>query len=133
MQALLRKIEPYLYLLPALLLVGGLLLYSVAHTFGHQLYRLGFDYPASFSWACKTTLTPSVILLSPGRSANTLIWTGGSLLLPVAGGLLLAVVLERIPRAARLENADLSARRYCRQPWSPLFWSYVYTNNGVLE
>ena len=32
-RTLLRTIEPYLYLLPALLLVGGLLLYSVAHTF----------------------------------------------------------------------------------------------------
>ena len=130
-QALFRKIEPYLYLLPALLLVGGLLLYSVAHTLAISFTDWDLITPPRFVGLQNyidairdPTFTRSF--------SNTLIWTGGSLLLPVAGGLLLAVVLERIP-GQRVLKTLIYLPAILSTTVVAAIWSYVYTNNGVLE
>ena len=131
MQALFRKAEPYLYLLPALLLVGGLLLYSVAHTAVISFTDWDLITPPRFVGLQNyidairdPTFTRSF--------TNTLVWTGGSLLLPVAGGLLLAVVLERIP-GQRVLKTLIYLPAILSTTVVAAIWSYVYTNNGVLN
>lgn len=128
-QSWLRLAEPYLYLIPALALVGGLLLYSAVHTIiisftdwdlitqprfiGIQNYAAIFRDP-SFSRAF----------------VNTLYWTGGSLLLPVCGGLLLAVILENLPGQGVLKILIYLPATLAAVVVS-VVWSYIYALNGV--
>ena len=130
-QALFRKAEPYLYLLPALLLVGGLLLYSVAHTVAISFTDWDLISPPRFVGLQNyidairdPTFTRSF--------TNTLAWTVGSLLLPVGGGLLLAVVLERIP-GQRVLKTLIYLPAILSTTVVAAIWSYIYSNNGVLN
>ena len=130
-QAVFRKIEPYLYLLPALLLVGGLLLYSVAHTLAISFTDWDLITPPRFVGL--QNYVDAIRDPTFTRSfSNTLIWTGGSLLLPVGGGLLLAVLLERIP-GQRVLKTLIYLPAILSTTVIAAIWSYVYTNNGVLN
>lgn len=131
MQALFRKTEPYLYLLPALLLVGGLLLYSVAHTLAISF--TDWDLITSPRFVGLQNYIDAIRDPIFTRSfTNTLMWTGGSLLLPVGGGLLLAVVLERIP-GQRVLKILIYLPAILSTTVVATIWSYIYSNNGVLN
>ena len=107
-QALFRKTEPYLYLLPALLLVGGLLLYSVAYTFAISFTDWDLISPPRFVGL--QNYIDAIRDPTFKRSfTNTLVWTGGSLLLPVGGRPAAGGSFGAYPRAEGLENSYLSA------------------------
>jgi ABC-type sugar transport system permease subunit len=130
-RVLFRKLEPYLYLLPGLLLVGGLLHYSVLQTFGVSFTNWNLISPPEFTGIdnyINVVRDPTFV-----RSlTNTLMWTGGSLLLPVAGGLILAVFLERIP-GQRVIKVMIYLPATLAATVVAVIWSYVYSNNGVLN
>ena len=131
LRVLFRKLEPYLYLLPGLVLVGGLLHYSVIHTIGISFTNWNLISPPQFTGIdnyINVVRDPTFV-----RSfTNTLMWTGGSLLLPVAGGLILAVVLERIP-GQRVIKVMVYLPATLAATVVAVIWSYVYSNNGVLN
>lgn len=130
-KALFHKLEPYLYLLPGLLLVGGLLHYSVLQTFGVSFTNWNLISPPQFTGIdnyINVVRDPTFV-----RSlTNTLMWTGGSLLLPVAGGLILAVFLERIP-GQRVIKVMIYLPATLAATVVAVIWSYVYSSNGVLN
>ena len=105
---LFRKIEPYLYLLPALLLVGGLLLYSVAHTFAISFTDWDLITPPRFAGlqnyidAIRDPDFHQVVLEHVDLDWRELAAAGRGRL--AAGG-----GIGANPRAAGLENAHLSA------------------------
>jgi ABC-type sugar transport system permease subunit len=88
-----RKLTPYLYLLPALACVGFLLLVPMVRTF---LYSFT-DYRGLVSWTFVGLENYVRFVRDPTflRSfANTLIWVVATLAFPVCGGLLIAVALN---------------------------------------
>ena len=90
---MLRKLSPYLYLLPALAFVGFLLLVPMVRTF---LYSFT-DYRGLVSWKFIGLENYARFLKDPTflRSfGNTLIWVAATLAFPVCGGLLIAVALN---------------------------------------
>ena len=89
-------IGPYLYILPALLLVSIMLLLPVFFTLGISFTK--WDLLSDPQWVgfaqYQKVFQSSKFLTSLG---NTLLWTVGTMLFPVLLGLLLAVALERVP------------------------------------
>jgi multiple sugar transport system permease protein len=127
----LAAVHSYLYVLPALLLVAALLLYPV-------IYTVAISFT---EWDLVTT--PQLVGLEQYRSvasdpafvqsfANTLLWTAGTLILPVLGGLLLAVWLERLP-GQRVWKVAIYLPHVLAATVVAVVWQYVYANEGVLN
>ncbi len=96
LQHRLRAFGPYLYLMPALAMVGGLLLYSAVQTV--IVSFTDWDLITAPQFIGLQNYIDIVRDPTFGQAfGNTLYWTGGSLLLPVGGGLLLAVLLKICP------------------------------------
>lgn len=91
-----HRVGDYSFLLPALFLVGTLLLASGVFTavISFTSWNLiGSPEPVGLDNYSRVLSDPTV----QNSLRNTLIWVVGSLLLPVLGGLLLAVFLESVP------------------------------------
>jgi ABC-type sugar transport system permease subunit len=92
------RISPYLFLLPAVALVAGFLLWPFARTL--YLSFTDYDGSSSPSWVgfdnYRALLDDRVL---NDAFVNTLIWVLGTLLLPVGIGLLIAVLSFDLPRA----------------------------------
>jgi multiple sugar transport system permease protein len=125
------RVSPYLFLLPALILVGGLLLWPFVRT----LYLSFTDYSGSGSatWVGLDnydTLIHDRVLSD--AMTNTLLWVIGTLLLPVGIGLLIAVI-----------SFDLPAATFMRLPFLipyalsgtaiGVMWEFMLRSNGALN
>lgn len=91
-----HRVGDYGFLFPALVLVGTLLLASGVFTAiisFTQWNLIGSPKPVGVDNYTRVLSDPTV----QNSLLNTLIWVAGSLLLPVFGGLLLAVFLESVP------------------------------------
>jgi multiple sugar transport system permease protein len=92
------RISPYLFLLPAVALVAGFLLWPFARTL--YLSFTDYDGSSSPSWVgfdnYRALLVDRVL---NDAFVITLIWVLGTLLLPVGIGLLIAVLSFDLPRA----------------------------------
>jgi len=89
-------VEPYLYLLPAVLFVGVFLLYPAAYTFYISFTKWdGLNPPQFIGLQNYFQIVKEPVFQTSLR--NTLIWVVATLLFPVLLGLLLAVFVNRIP------------------------------------
>lgn len=124
-------VNPYLYVAPALLLVVALLLYPVAYTVAISFTDWNLVAAPRFVGFEKYR---SVALDPAFRRSfeNTLLWTGGTLILPVLGGLLLAVGMERVP-AQRLWKVAIYLPHVLAATVVGVVWNYIYLNEGVLN
>ncbi|NMB24092.1 MAG: sugar ABC transporter permease [Firmicutes bacterium] len=95
MKQALNKIAPYLYVVPALLLVGGFLLAPMLYTLRLSFTEYDLMMPPKFIGLAnyRNLLTEPNFLTSV---TNTFIWMIGTLLLPVGLGLFIAVIVNRI-------------------------------------
>lgn len=90
------RVEPYLYMAPAVLFVAVFLLYPAVYTIVISLTKWdGLTPPVFVGLKNYFQIVQSPIFRS--SLTNTLIWVVGTLLLPVALGLLLALMVNRIP------------------------------------
>lgn len=90
------RIEPYLYMAPAVLFVAVFLLYPAVYTIAISLTKWdGLTPPVFVGLKNYFQIVQSPIFRT--SLTNTLIWVVGTLLLPVALGLLLALMVNRIP------------------------------------
>ncbi len=126
-----RRIAPYLFLLPAIVLVGGWLLWPFART----AYLSSTEYDglgeATFvSVDNYTRLMRDPVLID--SLTNTLFWVIGTLLLPVGIGLLIAVL-----------TFDLTGGALYRLPFLipyaisgtavGVMWEFMLRSNGALN
>lgn len=90
------RIEPYLYLSPALIVVGVFLLYPVVYTLYISLTKWDGLTPPVFIGLQNYV---QVFKASIFRTSflNSVLWVAATLALPVALGLLLALLVNRIP------------------------------------
>lgn len=89
-------IEPYLYMLPALVFVGVFLLYPAAYTLYISLTKWdGLTAPRFIGLQNYVQIIHEPVFRT--SFTNTLIWVLATLLFPVALGLLLAIAVNRIP------------------------------------
>ncbi len=93
---LLKRTEPYFYMLPAILFVGVFLLYPAAYTVYVSFTRWdGLNPPEFIGLQNYIQLTNEAVF---GTSLlNTVIWVVATLVFPVLLGLVLAVFVNRIP------------------------------------
>jgi multiple sugar transport system permease protein len=91
-----RRVEPFLYMLPAILFVAVFLLYPAAYTFYVSFTRWdGLNPPVFIGLQNYIQLTQESVF---GTSLlNTVIWVVATLIFPVLLGLALAVFVNRIP------------------------------------
>ena len=90
------RVEPYLYMTPAVLFVAVFLLYPAAYTIVISLTKWdGLTPPVFVGLKNYVQIVQEPIFRT--SLTNTLIWVVGTLLLPVALGLLLALMVNRIP------------------------------------
>jgi multiple sugar transport system permease protein len=92
----LRRVSAYLYILPALLLTTGILLYPIAFTTGLSLFRWDLLRPAVFVGLDNYAQLLRDPFLASSFS-NTLYWVVGTLVLPVGFALLFALLLNHVP------------------------------------
>lgn len=91
-----ERVEPYVYMLPALVFVGIFLLYPAVYTFYISLTKWdGLTPPVFIGFQNYVKVVGDAIFRT--SFTNSVIWVIATLLLPVAFGLLLAVVVNRIP------------------------------------
>ena len=95
-RSLWRRVEPYVYMLPAILFVVIFLLYPAAYTFYISLTEWdGLNPPEFVGLDNYLQMFKEPVF---GTSVyNTVIWVIATLLFPVGLGLLLAVFVNRIP------------------------------------
>jgi multiple sugar transport system permease protein len=86
----------YLYVLPALLLTAGILLYPIVYTTGISFFRWDLLHPAVFVGLDNYAHLLHDPFLSSSFS-NTLYWVVGTIVLPVGFALLFALLLNRVP------------------------------------
>jgi multiple sugar transport system permease protein len=92
----LRTLSAYLYVLPALLLTTGILLYPIAFTTGLSLFRWDLLHRAVFiGFDNYAQLLRDPFLAS--SFSNTLYWVVGTMVLPVGFALLFALLLNHLP------------------------------------
>lgn len=127
----LTTISPYLYVLPALLLVGALLLYPVVYTIAISFTEWDLVSDPAFVGLEKYRSVAGDPAFSQSF-LNTLLWTAGTLILPVLGGLLLAVWLERLP-GQRLWKVAIYLPHVLAATVVGVVWQYMYANEGVLN
>lgn len=90
------RVEPYLYMAPAVLFVAVFLLYPAVYTIVISLTKWdGLNPPVFVGLKNYIQIVKTPIFRT--SLTNTLIWVVGTLLLPVALGLLLALMVNRIP------------------------------------
>ncbi len=129
LQHRLRAFGPYLYLMPALAMVGGLLLYSAVQTV--IVSFTDWDLITAPQFIGLQNYIDIVRDPTFGQAfGNTLYWTGGSLLLPVGGGLLLAVLLENLPGQHVLKVLIYLPATLAAVVVSTI-WSYIYALHGI--
>jgi multiple sugar transport system permease protein len=127
----LGKIAPYLFLLPALVLVGGLLLWPFVRTF--YLSFTDYNGSGSATWIGLdnySTLIHDRVLSD--ALTNTLLWVIGTLILPVGIGLLIATI-----------SFDLKGSTFFRLPFLipyalsgtaiGVMWEFMLRSNGALN
>lgn len=127
----LTGLTAYGYVLPALLLVAGLLLTPV-------LFTIGISF-TSWDLISASVFVGGEKYLSVANDPaffqsflNTLLWTAGTLILPVLGGLLLAVWLERLP-GQRVWKVAIYLPHVLAATVVGVVWQYIYANEGVLN
>lgn len=124
-------IGPYLYILPALLLVSIMLLLPVFFTLGISFTK--WDLLSDPQWVgfaqYQKVFQSSKFLTSLG---NTLLWTVGTLLVPVLLGLLLAVALDRVA-GERIYKFMIYLPRVLAPTVLGVIWSFIYARDGLLN
>lgn len=121
----------YGFLLPALLLVGTLLLASGVFTFVISFTSwnlIAAPEPVGLENYGRVFTDPS----TQSSLRNTLIWVIGSLLLPVLGGLLLAVFLESVPLRG-LWKAIIFLPVVIAPTVTGVIWKQIYGLEGPLN
>lgn len=91
-----QRIEPYVYMLPAILFVGIFLLWPAAYTFYISFTKWNGLTPPEFI-GLKNYVQMFQETVFATSLLNTVIWVVATLLFPVLLGLLLAVFVNRIP------------------------------------
>lgn len=90
------RVEPYVYMAPAVIFVAVFLLYPAVYTIVISLTKWdGLTPPVFVGLKNYFQIVQEPIFRT--SLTNTLIWVVGTLLLPVALGLLLALMVNRIP------------------------------------
>jgi len=128
---ILGTLSPYLYVLPALLLVAALLLYPVAYTI--TVSFTDWDLVSEPVFVGLENYRDVALDPAFSRSfTNTLLWTAGTLILPVLGGLLVAVWLEQLP-GQRFWKVAIYLPHVLAATVVAVVWQYIYANEGVLN
>lgn len=91
-----QRIEPYVYMLPAILFVGIFLLYPVVYTIYVSFTKWDGLNPPTFI-GLQNYLQMFQERVFGTSLLNTVVWVAATLLFPVLLGLLLAVFISRIP------------------------------------
>ena len=124
-------IGPYLYILPALLLVSIMLLLPVFFTLGISFTK--WDLLSDPQWVgfaqYQKVFQSSKFLTSLG---NTLLWTVGTMLFPVLLGLLLAVALDRVA-GERIYKFMIYLPRVLAPTVLGVIWSFIYARDDLLN
>lgn len=126
-----NRVTPFLFLLPALALVGGLLLWPFART----LYLSFTDYSGSGSaqWVGLDNYSRlfNDRVLSDAM-VNTLLWVIGTLLLPVGIGLLIAVLSFNV-RGAALFRLPFLIPYALSGTAIGVMWEFMLRSNGAFN
>jgi multiple sugar transport system permease protein len=128
---LFTRLEPYLYMLPAILFVAVFLLYPAASTLYVSFTDWdGLNPPEFIGLANYIQLTRETVFAV--SSINTLVWVVATLLFPVTLGLMLAVFVNRIPlqgfyKAVFYLPYAISATS------AAVIWSFMLAPTGVVN
>ena len=127
----LHRLGDYGFILPALVMVSTLLLASGVFTFFISFTTwnlLGAPEPVGLENYVKILSDPT----ARASLVNTVIWVIGSLLLPVVGGLLLAVFLESVPLQG-LWKAIIFLPVVIAPTVTGVIWKQIYGLSGPLN
>ncbi len=125
------RIEPYLYMLPALAIVGVFLLYPAAYTLYISLTKWdGLTAPTFIGLQNYLQIVRAPIFRT--AFTNSVIWVVATLALPVGLGLMLAVLINRIPlqgffKAIFYLPYAISATSVA------VIWAFILANGGILN
>ncbi|MGI8747986.1 MAG: carbohydrate ABC transporter permease [Deinococcus sp.] len=99
-----ERVQPYLYVLPAALLVALFMLYPMVSTVWQSFTDSdGLNVPRLIGWANYQRFFSDPNSLNSLR--NTLLWVVGSVIFPVGLGFAFALLLERLPGAALFKSS----------------------------
>jgi multiple sugar transport system permease protein len=132
MKRALRKIGPYLYIVPAVLFVGAFLLAPMLYTLVLSFTEYDLMTPPKFIGLAnyRSLLTEPNFLTS---LTNTFIWMLGTLLLPVGLGLFIAVVVDRVAFAGVFKSVFYIPLTISAVA-TGLIWTWMYGPDlGVLN
>ena len=125
------RVEPYVYMLPAILFVAIFLLYPAAYTFYISFTKWdGLNPPEFIGFANYIQMFNETVF---GTSLlNTLIWVVATLIFPVGLGLMLAVFVNRIPfqgfyKAVFYLPYAISATS------AAVIWNFMLSPTGVIN
>jgi len=124
-------IIPYLYVLPAVLLVSVFLLYPVIFTVYISFTEWDLITPpkwVGFAQYIKLFTDPAFTQ----SFRNTLIWTAGMLFLPVPIGLFLALIINGVPGEG-LVKVLFYLPRILAATAVGIIWQFIYSSDGILN
>lgn len=127
-----KKIAPYLYLLPAVLMVGTFLLYPVVYSLFISFTRWDGLMPPKFTgYDNYAQLIRDPVFIT--SLTNTILWVLATLILPVAIGLLLAAGLNRVRGQSVLKSVFYLPYIIAAAAIG-IIWSFIYEpGQGVLN
>ncbi len=124
----------YLFVLPAVLFFGMFILFPVIQTIHYSFTRwsgLGTPQWVGFSNYFRALFEDSIFKRS---FLNTFLYTGGTLIVEVLFGLVMAILLNRILPLFALYRALFFAPYVCSMIGVGILWSFIYDNNfGLLN
>jgi len=124
-----RGITPYLYLMPAVILVATFFIYSAIFTFYVSFTEWdGINVPKFIGIRNYVEVFTDKIFM--GSILNTIIWVAASLLLPVAIGLAIAVGIQHIRWGIVYKNIFYLPYAISLTT-SGVIWSFLLSSQGI--